>query len=206
MSKSRNVPRGTNKEALKRKLRADPGMYVKMRKQRRQKVKVGGGMIDHTKPQQSRDQRQFRRELKAIGNAKPLAEWIDKTIDVNYSYSGQLNDIADTQTKYQPTKYESGVRDAAAGRELAHDASRSEREGYVNKHRERLKLLVHMFAAKTDNTTARVWRMRKRLAAQYMVRSRIATSSQEAREIIDKHPMPDVMLCKVFDSIVAHTK
>lgn len=175
----------------KRKLRADPGMYAKMRRQRRQKARIGGGMIDHVAASKGqaigpnhirRDAFAARRNIANVGEAK---------------YD---------QYDYIPTSYEQGVRDAAAGLDLPVEASRQAREGFTNKHRERLRLLIHMLASMTGRTTKDLWRMRKRLACQYMVQTGLSSSTSESRQLLDNHPMPDVLLCKIIDSIVSHVK
>lgn len=142
--------------ARTRKYKADPAMFAKMRRQRRQKLRWAGSMLDTATRQPGYDERQARREAKGL------------RLD-----GGTVQSIQDTQSVYKRTRYEQGARDHQDGLPPSASLDRVARDGYNNSARDRSRLACSVIAARGNTTAKNVYRMRVRLCTRYLSESNI---------------------------------
>ena len=138
------------------KLKSDPGMYAKMRRQRRQKMRWAGSMLDNATRQPGYDERQARRERRGL-----------------QTDGGTVQSIQDTQAVYRRTRYEQGAKDHQDGLPPSASLDRAARDGYNNSARDRSRLACSVIAARGNTTAKNVYRMRVRLCSRYLNESGI---------------------------------
>lgn len=176
------------------KLKSDPGMYAKMRRQRRQKMRWAGSMLDNATRQPGYDERQARREAKQAKQIRSertrrqiqtvrvdndhlggmqFARVETGRTELLYTNTATQEDIAATQAVYRRTRYEQGARDHQDGLPPSASLDRVARDGYNNSARDRSRLACSVIAARGNTTAKNVYRMRVRLCSRYLSESGI---------------------------------